>query len=100
MFRLMADLCHLLKVKQLRTSVYHPQTDGLVKRFNQTLKQMLWQVVEEVGRDWDLMLPYVLFGIREVPQASTGFTPFELLFGCQPCRLLDVKGKDGLQNAW
>lgn len=26
---LMADLCCLLKVKQLRTSVYHPQTDGL-----------------------------------------------------------------------
>uniref|UniRef100_A0A8C1RIA6 ribonuclease H n=1 Tax=Cyprinus carpio TaxID=7962 RepID=A0A8C1RIA6_CYPCA len=36
------------------------------------------------------MLPYVLFGIREVPQASTGFTPFELLFGRQPRGLLDV----------
>ncbi|KAL0192560.1 hypothetical protein M9458_010856, partial [Cirrhinus mrigala] len=63
MSRLMADLCHLLRVKQLRTTVYHPQTDGL--------------------RDWDLMLPYVLFGIREVPQASIGFTP-------QPHGLLDV----------
>ncbi len=41
MSRLMADLCALLRVKQLRTSVYHPQTDGLVERFNQTLKQML-----------------------------------------------------------
>ncbi|KAL1259983.1 hypothetical protein QQF64_007810 [Cirrhinus molitorella] len=36
------------------------------------------------------MLPYVLFGIHEVPQASTGFTPFELLFGRQPRGLLDV----------
>lgn len=76
MSRLMADLCHLLKVKQLRTSVYHPQTDGLVERFNQTLKQILWRVVAENGRDWDLMLPYVLFGIREVPQASTGVHAF------------------------
>ncbi len=33
---------------------------------------------------------YVLFGIREVPQASTGFTPFELLVG-----LLDV-----VREAW
>ncbi len=90
MSRLMADLCRLLKVKQLRTTVYHPQTDGLVERFNQTLKQMLRRVVAEDKRDWDLMIPYVLFGIREVPQASTGFTPFELLFGRQPRGLLDV----------
>ncbi len=95
MSRLMADLCTLLKVKQLRTSVYHPQTDGLVERFNQTLKQMLRRVVAEDKQDWDLMLPYVLFGIWEVPQASTGFTPFELLFGRQPRGLLDVE-----REAW
>ncbi|MGL5224762.1 MAG: DDE-type integrase/transposase/recombinase, partial [Aeromonas sp.] len=71
MSRLIAELCRLLKVKQLRTSVYHPQTDGLVERFNQTLKRMLRRVVAEDGRDWDLLLPYVLFGVREVPQAST-----------------------------
>ncbi|KAL1253020.1 hypothetical protein QQF64_017713, partial [Cirrhinus molitorella] len=90
MSRLMADLCRLLHVKQLRTTVYHPQTDGLVERFNKTLKQMLRRVAAEEKRDWDQMLPYVLFGIREVPQASTGFTPFELLFGRQPRGLLDV----------
>ncbi len=90
MSRLMADLCRLLQVKQLRTTVYHPQMDGLVERFNQTLKQMLRWVAAEDKRDWDQMLPYVLFGIREVPQASTGFTPFEFLFGRQPRGLLDV----------
>ncbi|KAL0195135.1 hypothetical protein M9458_008707, partial [Cirrhinus mrigala] len=90
MSRLMADLCRLLRVKQICTTVFHPQTDGLVERFNQTLKQMLKRVAAEDRKDWDLMLPYVLFGVREVPQASTGFTPFELLFGRQPRGLLDV----------
>ncbi|KAL1255564.1 hypothetical protein QQF64_013625 [Cirrhinus molitorella] len=90
MSRLMADLCRLLRVKQIRTTVFHPQTDGLVERFNQTLKQMLKCVAAEDRKDWDLILPYVLFGIWEVPQASTGFTPFELLFGRQPRGLLDV----------
>ncbi len=90
MSRVMADLCQLLQVKQLRTSVYHPQTDGLVERFNKTQKQMLRRVIAEDGRDWDLMIPYVLFRVREIPQASTGFTPFELLFGRQPRGLLDV----------
>ncbi len=65
-------------------------TPGLVERFNQTLKQMLWRVAAEDKRDWDLTLPYVLFGIQEVPQALTGFTPFELLVGRQPRGLLDV----------
>ncbi len=90
MSRMMKDLCRLLQVKHLRTSFYHPQTDGLVERFNQTLKQMLRRVAADDPRNWDQMLPYVLFGIREVPQASTGFTPFELLFGRQPRGLLDV----------
>ncbi len=90
MSRTMADLCRFLKVKQLRTMVYHPQTDGLVERFNQTLKQMLRRVAADDKRDWDQMLPYVLYGIRKVPQASTGFTPFEFLFGRQPRGLLDV----------
>ncbi|KAL0186488.1 hypothetical protein M9458_018158, partial [Cirrhinus mrigala] len=36
MSRLMADLCRLLRVKQIRTTVFPPQTDGLVERFNQT----------------------------------------------------------------
>ncbi len=90
MSRLMADLCRLLNVKQLRTTVYHLQSDGLVEQFNQTLKQMLCRVAAEDKCDWDRMLPYVLFGIREVPQASTGFMPFELLFGRQPRGLLDV----------
>ena len=60
---------------------YHPQTDGLVERFNQTLKAMLRKSATEDGKDWDKLVPYVLFAYREVPQASTGFSPFELVYG-------------------
>ena len=90
MSRVMKDLCKLMKIAQLRTSVYHPQTDGLVERFNQTLKQMLKKVMEADGRNWDQLLPFLMFSIREVPQASTGFSPFELLYGRRPRGLLDV----------
>ena len=33
------------------------------------------------GKDWDKLLSYLLFSYRDVPQASTGFSPFELLYG-------------------
>ena len=39
MSRVMKELLSLLPVKQFRTSDYDPQTDGLVERFNKTLKQ-------------------------------------------------------------
>uniref|UniRef100_A0A8C4SI54 Integrase catalytic domain-containing protein n=1 Tax=Erpetoichthys calabaricus TaxID=27687 RepID=A0A8C4SI54_ERPCA len=89
------EVAKLLKIKHLRTSVYHPQTDGLVERFNQTLKQMLRKVVSADGRNWDELLPFVLFAYREVPQASTGFSTFELLYGRQPRGLLDI-----LKEGW
>ncbi|KAK7915896.1 hypothetical protein WMY93_011657 [Mugilogobius chulae] len=77
-------------VKGIRTTPYHPQTDGLVERYNQTLKSMLRKFVSTTGRDWDQWLPYLLFAYREVPQASTGFSPFELLYGRQVRGPLDL----------
>ena len=80
----------MLHIQPIRTTPYHPQTDGLVERFNQTLKLMLRKTAVKEGIDWDKMLPYVLFAYREVPQTSTGFSPFELLYGYQVRGPLDV----------
>lgn len=65
----------LLGIKGIRTTPYHPQTDGLVERYNQTLKGMIWKYVAINGKDWDYWLPYLMFAYREVQQASTGFSP-------------------------
>ena len=75
--QLLAELYRLLHVQSIRTSPYHPQMDGLVERFNQTLKSMLRKSVDKEGKNWDKMIPYLLFAYREVPQSSTGFSPFE-----------------------
>lgn len=65
-------------------------TDGLVERFNQTLRHMVKKVIIEDGQNWNLLLPYVLFAVQESPQASMGFMPFELLFDWWPGGLLDT----------
>lgn len=56
---------------------------------------MLRKFVSETGKDWDKWLPYLLFAYREVPQASTGFSPFELLYAHQVRGLLDM-----LRESW
>ena len=42
---------------------------------------MLRRMCAERPKDWDKYLPALLFAIREVPQESLGFSPFELLYG-------------------
>ena len=62
----------------MNTTAYHPQTDGLVERFNRTLK------VKKGGKDWDQQLAYVLFAYWASIQESTGESPFFLLYGRTP----------------
>ncbi|CAM4586800.1 unnamed protein product [Lepidochelys olivacea] len=57
-------------------SAYHPQSNGLVERFNGTLKMMLKTFMDQHPQDWDKYLPHLLFAYREVPQETTGFSPF------------------------
>ena len=51
---------------------------------------MLKKVAIQEGKDWDKMLPYVLFAYREVPHSSTGFYPIELLYVREVQGPLDV----------
>ena len=39
--KLMGEVCEVLGVRKVNTTSYHPQTDGLVERFNRTLTNML-----------------------------------------------------------
>ena len=95
MSNLLSELYRLMQIKPIRTSPYHPETDVLVERFNGTLKAMLRKAAVGEGKDWDKLLPFVLFAYQEVPQASTGFSPFELVYGRQVRGPLDI-----LKETW
>ena len=78
---MMREVGRLISIRQLTTTPYHPMCNGLVERFNGTLKTILRRLSKERPCDWDRYLPAVLFAYREVPQESTHFSPFELLYG-------------------
>ncbi|GFO26428.1 gypsy retrotransposon integrase-like protein 1 [Plakobranchus ocellatus] len=69
----MKEVCRLLGIKQ--------KTTGLVERFNATLKTCLRRLCSEQPRQWHRYINPLLFAYREVPQESTHFVPFELLYG-------------------
>ena len=79
--RYSVHLCSDEGSQQLHTTPYHQQGNGLVERFNGTLKNMLRKMCEEKPSDWDRYLPAVLFAYREAPQDIVGFSLFELLYG-------------------
>lgn len=81
---LMKEVEVLLGYHKVNTSAYHPQTDGLVERFNRTLVGMLAKTAERNGKDWDQHLPFVLFAYRASKQESTQESPFFLLYGRDP----------------
>ena len=82
--KLLGEICLLMGIKKVNTTAYHPQTDGLVERFNRTLLDMLAKKVKPGGQDWDSRLPFILFAYRTTIQQSTLESPFFLLYGRDP----------------
>jgi len=62
----------------------HPQTSGLVERFNQTCKDMLYHIIQEHKRQWHRIIPLAVWAPREVPSSTTGTSPYMLVYGRLP----------------
>ncbi|VDC04981.1 unnamed protein product, partial [Peniophora sp. CBMAI 1063] len=73
-----------LGVKSSLSTSYHPQTDGQTERFNQELEQYLRAFCNFRQDDWVDWLPLAQFAHNSQIQASTGKSPFELLYGFTP----------------
>ncbi|GFO42837.1 gypsy retrotransposon integrase-like protein 1 [Plakobranchus ocellatus] len=72
----MKEVCHLLGIKQKTTTPYHPMCNGMVERFNTTLKTCLRRLCSEQPRQWHWYINPLLFAYREVPQESMHFSAY------------------------
>ena len=74
------QLCDILEIKHIRTSAYHPESDGMLERWYASMKSIIMKT-ELDHRGWDKCLKYLLFAYRSTPHSVTGFSPFELIYG-------------------
>ncbi|XP_078241957.1 uncharacterized protein LOC144586866 [Pogona vitticeps] len=95
--KLMKRLWQICGIKHKETTAYHPESNGLTEKFNGTLMRMIRAYLAENPNNWDQKLQSLLFAYRSVPQASTGFSPFELLFGRRVKGPLDLIKQNGEQ---
>ncbi|XP_062584077.1 protein NYNRIN-like [Saccostrea cucullata] len=100
------SMCELLQIEKTRTTPYHPQSDGMVERFNRTLEAMLSSCVNKNHTDWDEQLPYVMMAYRSAEHDTTGFSSNYLMLGREattPLYLvyeMEVQWKPIPQNRW
>ena len=97
MSKLTKSVCNTLGIEQIRTSPYHPQSDGALERWHACLKGMLKKSEADL-RYWDRHLKYLLFAYRDTPHCVTGFSLFTLLFGREvkgPLSLVHSSWLDG-----
>jgi len=76
--RLFASLTSLLGVHRIRTSPYHPSSNGLVERFHRTMKQA---IMSRQDPKWTDSLPLVLLGLRSCFREDLQATSAELVYG-------------------
>ena len=81
MLTVFQQVMHQLDITQHKSSVYHPQSQGSIERFHQTLKTMMKSYCFDNEKDWDEGIHLLMFAARESVQETLGFSPFELVFG-------------------
>ena len=93
--KVMAELCDLINAKKIFTTPYHPQADGKVERFNRTIQRILACYVGSEQRNWDILLPYVLYAYNTTTSRKHGRSPFNIVYGRDPKSPLILKLLEG-----
>ena len=78
-----AEICKILHIMKTRTTPYHPQSDGLVEWFNQTLLSMFSTASRDNPNEWGTHLRHLCMVYNTSLHPTTGYSPFYLMFGCR-----------------
>jgi len=86
--QLFAEILKKMGTQRLRTTAYHPQSNGMVERFHRTLKSSLRSL--STSHDWVSALPLILLGWRNIPSSRSGVSPAQMVFGSNTVLVNDI----------
>ena len=75
------ELCKILGIKQLWTTHYHPQMNGLVDRLHQMIMHMIRKLGEDKKASWPSHLAEIVHAYNATQSAVTQYSPHYLMFG-------------------
>lgn len=78
---LFSEMTKLLGIQKTRTTALHPQSDGMIERFNKTVGNMLATLVEKDQKNWDEVLPLAMMAYRSADQETTSYSPNMMMLG-------------------
>ena len=88
--QLVANLCTLMRMQKIQTSLCHPQTDGQCERFNSSLIGMLGTLPPEKKSEWKNHMGTLVHTYNCNQNSATGFSPYYLMYRRQPHLPIDV----------
>ena len=77
-------------IKHIRTSVYHPQSNGRCEKYHRVQNDMLAKLVSRNQRNWDTKLPSILSAYRTAKNDTTKHSPFFIVHGRDPVLPMDT----------
>ena len=80
--KLVEKLCKIMKMRHHMSTPYHPQCNGLVERFNQTLCIALTKLGQVDNWDWYVEQILMIYRMRQ--HSDTELSPFEILYEVKP----------------
>ena len=96
--KVIAPLCDLLGVSKVRTSPYHPQSNGAVEHAHQTLRRMIGKMDPEKRGKWPSHLGSVIIAYNATRSLVMGFLPYFLMFGWRPRLPIDLLFPTAMQQ--
>ena len=88
--KVIVAMCSLLGIEKIRTTPYHPQTNGSAERVHQTLQCMIGKLDPEKKRKWPAHIGSIIIAYNSTRSLVTGYSPYYLMFGRRPRLPIDL----------